>query len=224
MLSHFQNTVFLPVSLVCVLGLASSADAIDVEKREFSIIIDGKESGISTMTLTVGDDGVTTVQGACSVKFTKLLFKYNFNIESTEWWKDGHLIGLKSKSSENSKKNEVSGSGDGKQFRIRINGVDRTIKPEAWTTSYWKLADPKFHNKAVPLVDPEDGKEYNAQLQYIGTEQLTINKVPQNCYHFKVTGGPQTADLWFDRYHRLVRQEFVEQGSRVIIQLNSIQR
>ena len=98
------------------------------------------------------------------------------------------------------------------------------IRADVWTTSHWKLADPQFHNKPVPLMDPKNGKEYNGQLQYVGTEQLNVNKAPQTCYHFKVTGGPQPMDLWFDRYHRLVRRESTDQGHRVIVQLNFIKR
>jgi hypothetical protein len=187
-------------------------------------LIDGKEAGLSTMVITVQKDGVTVMQGTCNVKFTKVLFTFTYQIEATEWWKDGKLIGLKSKSTENSKKNEVSLAVDGANLRIRANKEDRVVRPDVWTTSYWKLADARFHNKAVPLLDPEDGREYNGQLQYIGTEQLTIGKTPQSCYRFKVTGGPQPTDVWYDKYHRMVRMEFSEQGHRIIVHLNSIKR
>lgn len=203
---------------------ASPVRADDVERREFAILIDGKESGFSRMTITVKDDGTTTMQGSCSVKFTKLLFTFTYQIDATEWWKDGKLVGIKSSSTENAKKNEVAGSMDGGQLRVRANGKDVTLRPDAWTTSYWKLADAKFHNKAIPLVDPEDAKEYNGQLQYVGTEQVTVNKTPQSCYRFKVTGGPQPTDVWYDRFHRMVRQEFTEQGHKIIVQLNQIVR
>jgi len=220
-----RHTSVRHLALACLVCLAPAlALAVDVERREFSILIDGKESGISNMVLTVQDDGTTVMQGNCTVKFSKLLFSHTFHIEATEWWKDGKLIGLVSKSSRNSKKTDLSGAVDGGQIRVRVNGTDRTIRPEAWTTSYWKLADAKFHNKPLPLLDPEDGKEYNGQLNYVGTEQLSVNKVPQTCYHFKATGGPQPIDLWYDRYHRLVRQEFTEQGHRVIVQLNFVKR
>jgi hypothetical protein len=217
-------TTRLALCLVCLAFVTTRAEALDVEKRDFSVLIDGKECGYSRMTVTVQDDGTTVMQGTCTVKFSKLLFTHTFEIESTEWWKDGKLIGLKSKSAENGKKFDVAGSGDGKQLRLKVNGEDRSVKPDAWTTGYWKLADPRFHNKPVPLVDPQDGKEYNGQLQYVGTEAIVVGKAPENCYRFRLTGGPQNSDLWFDRYHRLVRQEFTELGHRIIVQLNTIQR
>jgi hypothetical protein len=212
------------VCLACLFLAASRGGASDVEQRAFSILIDGKEQGSSRMVITVQEDGTTVMQGSCSVKFSKLLFNFSYHIDATEWWKDGKLVGIKSASAENTKRNEISGGMDKGQLRVRANGADRVIRPDAWTTSYWKLADAKFHNKAIPLLDPEDGKEYNGQLQYVGTEQLTVSKAPQNVFRFKVTGGPQATDLWYDRYHRLVRQEFTEQGHHIIVQLNSISR
>lgn len=226
-MSAIGNSRRLIVSLfclVCLVCIPCRALAVDVERREFSVLIDGKEAGISRMVITVQDDGVTVMQGNCTVKFTKVLLNFNFQIEATEWWKDGKLIGLKSKSTENGKSKELSVASDGARLMLKTGREDRLVRPEAWTTSYWKLAEAKFHNKPVPLFDPEDGKEYNGQLQYVGTEQILVGKAPQSCYRFKVTGGPQTIDVWFDRYHRLVRQEFTKQGHRVIVQLNSVQR
>ncbi|MFO0969325.1 MAG: DUF6134 family protein [Gemmataceae bacterium] len=210
--------------LGCLLAFAFPAPASDVEKREFSILIDGKESGTSRMVVTVQDDGTTVMQGNCVVKFAKLLFSHSFEIESTEWWKDGKLIALKSKATENGKKFDVSAAADAKGIRLKINGDDRLAAADAWTTSYWKLADARFHNKAVPLLDPQDGKEYKGELKYVATESILIGKAPQQCYRFRISGGPQTTDLWYDRYHRLVREEFAELGHKIIVQLNSIQR
>lgn len=215
---------FATIVLFCLAFASSPARANDVERRELSILIDGKESGISSMIITVQDDGTTVMQGSCTVKFTKLLFNFNYHIDSTEWWKDGKLIGVKSKTTENAKNTEVTGAPHGGQFKLRVNGVDKVARADAWTTSYWKLADARFHNKPVPLLDPEDGKEYNGQLQFVGSEQINVNKAPQNCYRFKITGGPQAIDLWYDRYHRLVRQEFNERGHHIIVQLNWIKR
>ena len=42
--------------------------------------------------------------------------------------------------------------------------------------------------------------------------------------HFRVTGGPTPIDLWFDRYYRLVRQEFTEAGHKMIVQLVNVRR
>lgn len=198
--------------------------AADREQREFVIYVDGKEAGHSVVVINDQDDGVTYVTASVSVKFQQLVLNYNLSAELAEWWREGRLVGLKSSASENGKKVEVVISQNGNQLRARVNGLDRNVRGETWTSSFWKLPDAKFHNKAVPIFEPDTAKEYDAQLQYVATEQLTYLNRPQSCYHFRVSGPGSPVDLWFDQHHRLVRQEFVELGHKTIVQLANVRR
>lgn len=216
--------------LRCALFLAalgwapSRVLAIDVEQREYAIFVDGKEAGQSRMTITVQDDGTTVMQGSVNVKVPKVVFTYELNVEATEWWKEGRLVGMKVNSTENKKKTEIHASPDGQNLKVRTNGKERQVRGDVWTSSYWKLADGRFHNKAVPLLDPESGKDFTGQLQYVATEKLKINDQLQEVYRFRVTNVPSPIELWFDRYHRLVRQEFTESGHKAIVQLVNVRR
>src|SRR5207244_305039 len=107
----------------------------------------------------------------------------------------------------------------------RVNAMERVIRGDVWVNSFWKLADARFHNAAVPVLDADTGREFNGNLQYVGPEQITVANLPMKCYHFRVTGGPAPEDhLWFDESHRLVRREFVEQGHRLVVHATSIRR
>lgn len=214
----------VPAILVCLVVPCARVHADDVEYRDFAIFINGKESGQSRVTITVQNDGTTVVAASVQVKLEKLILKYDLKIDGMEWWKDGKLIGLKSNTAENGKRIEVIGAVEGNQFKVRVNGQDRAVRPDVWTSSFWKLADAKYHNKQIPVLESDSGKEYTGQLQYIGTDQLPIGGQPQNCYHFRVSGGPYPVDLWFDRFHRLVRQEFTDSGHKTIVQLTSVRR
>lgn len=224
MMPRLPRFAHLPMLLLVWSAAVGPACAVDVERRDFSIFVDGKEAGLSRIAITVQDDGTTVMTGSAQVQVRKILFDFYLKIDATEWWKEGKLIGLKSNGQENSRKFEVVGAPGTDGLRIRVNGRDTSARPDVWTTSYWKLADPRFHNKDVPLLDPLDGKEYQGKLQYVGTEQLTIADSPQQCYRFRIAGGPRNVDLWYDKYHRLVRQEFAHQGNRVIVQLIAIRR
>ena len=138
--------------------------------------------------------------------------------------RDGKLLCVKCQSTENGKKTEVDISPLDKQLRARVNGVDRTVSAEVWTSSFWKLPEAKYHNKQLPVFEIDTGKEHQGQLQFVGKEQLTILNRLQEFYHFRYTGGSSPTDLWFDQYHRLVRQEFVESGQRTLVQLINIRR
>jgi hypothetical protein len=209
--------------LVCLAG-SNALWAADREQREFVIYVNGKEAGQSTMVINQQDDGVTYLTANLNVKFQQLVLSYTLAVEAAEWWRDGRLVGLKSSTTENGKKSEVVVSQEANQLRARINGQDRNLRPETWTSSFWKLPDAKYHNKNIPVFEVDTGKEYSVQLQLVGTEQLTVMNRPQSCFHFRLTGGPGPVDLWYDQYHRLVRQESVELGHKTIVQMVNVRR
>lgn len=212
-------------SFAALLTPAHFVWADDTEQREFSIFVDGKEAGSSRMTLIQKDDGVTYMSATLDVKFRHLVVvEYVIKAETQEWWKNGRLFGMKTSSTENGKKHEVTVTADNMQLRVRANGKENALNPEVWTNSYWKLADARFHNKKVPIVEVDTGKEYHSELKYIGLEKIKVASQFQDCYRFLVMAAPGPVDLWYDRYHRLVRQEFTESGHKTIVQLLNVRR
>jgi hypothetical protein len=76
----------------------------------------------------------------------------------------------------------------------------------------------------VPVLDGDNGKDFNGLLQFVGEERVTVANQPMKCFHFRISGGQSTEELWFDESHRLVRREFEEQRSRIVMQLTSVRR
>jgi hypothetical protein len=201
-----------------ILG-SGQARAAGVEHRDYVIHVDGKECGQSRVDISKQDDGTVVMTAQATARVTQLVFTYRFSNQTTEWWKDGRLIGLKASTDDNGKKTEVTGGVEGNQLRLSVNGRVQNVNADVWTTSFWKLADPKYHNKQLPLLEVDSGREYMGRLEYLGTQPITVGTDNVECYHFRVTGGPNTTDLWFDRFYLLVREEFVESGHRTAIQL-----
>ncbi len=212
--------------LALLLAPLAPAWADDTETREFSVFVDGKEAGSSRMTLVQQDDGTTNMTATVDVKFRHLVvIDYVIKAELQETWKEGRLVGMKSTSIENGKKSEVSVAlNNNKELRMRANGKESMLKSDVWTNSYWKLADARFHNKQVPIVEVDTGKEFNTDLKYVGMEKIPVGGKLQDCYRFLVAAAPGPVDLWFDKYHRLVRQEFTESGHKTIVQLVNVRR
>jgi hypothetical protein len=209
---------FLALAVVAITPI--SARAAHTEQRYYSILVDGKEAGQARLTIVEEDDGAAYVTATASLKLNGLI-GYTFQIDAQEWWKNGKLIGMKSVCNDDGRKSDFVVSQDGMALRMRVNGMERALREEVWTTSFWRLADPKYHNKPVPLLAADNGEERVGQLQYVGTERITVANVPTSCYRFRVTGAGNPIDLWFDQHHRLVRQEFSASGHRTIIQLLS---
>ena len=84
-----QNACRLLACALALLAPIAAARADDTEYREFSIFIDGKEAGVSRITIVQKDDGSAYMSGTLDVKFRHLLIaEYVIKVEAQEWWKD----------------------------------------------------------------------------------------------------------------------------------------
>jgi hypothetical protein len=226
MWSCYRGTPRLLGALVLgLVGFTSSARASETEVREFTIEVDGKAAGNYVLTITKQDSGILSMRSVASLSVPTILKTYRYDFEGTEHWKDGRLLQLNAKCTDDGTKTEVAAKAESQSLRLSVNGRERNCRWDVWTTSYGQLADKRFHNQAVPLLDNDTGKEYLGQLKAVGMEQLTITGKACPCEHFRVTGGPNPAvDLWYDGQQRLVRQEFTEQGKKVVFVLQAVRR
>jgi hypothetical protein len=214
------------ITLAILAGQACPVRADNVEYRRYVIYVDDKQAGWSRLTMVDKPGDTTHVTGEAEVN-VKLLFlnAFSYKVRSEETWEKGELKELKSDATEDGKNTQVEVKRAGEQLQLRVNGAAvGTVRSDSWTSSYWKLADGRFHNKQVPLLDADTGKFFMAKLDFVGTEAIKIGNVAEDCYHFRVTGLPVPIDLWFDRHHRMVRQDFTEKGHRTIVQLIEVKR
>ena len=108
-------------------------------------------------------------------------------------------------------------------MRVKVNNVERMVKPEVWLSSYWSLPDPRIRNQLLPIVDADSGKDLSGKLQFLAVEQRAIAGQVVNVNHYRLR-GKATVDLWYDGSDRLVRQEWTEQGQRVLLELNRLRK
>ena len=162
------------VAILALWGEVRQAGASETEAREFTIEVDGKACGQYVMTITKQDSGIVSMQGVANMTLKLLLRTYRYQFEGTEHWKNGRLLQLNSKSDDDGKKSEVSAKAETQSLRLRVNGQERNCRWDVWTTSYFQVADQRFHNQAVPLLDNDTGKEYLGQLKLLAAETLTL--------------------------------------------------
>ncbi len=201
----------------------SAARAADLETRDFVVRVDGKPAGEYHLTLHRQEDGVTQVSGDTDVDIRIFLIHYTYRYRGREVWKGGRLQSFSSTCNDNGKRYEVSAVAEEGGLRVRVNGQERMARPETWLTSYWTLPDAKLREGAIPLLDADNGKELECRIQYVGAVQMPIAGQVQEVQHYRLTGRVQQ-DLWYDGANRLVRQEWVEEGHRTLLELVRIRR
>jgi hypothetical protein len=208
-----------------VLCLGSNAvQAADQETRDFRVYVDGKPArGGAQMIIQRQDDGTTVM--TCSTRITvKVLFvTYNYAYNGREVWKNGRLTRFESSANDDGKRYEVSASAEENGLRMRANGQERLARAESWLTSYWTLPDPKLRDQVIPLIDADTGSDLACRIQHIGTVQMPVAGVVQNVNHYRLSHKIQV-DVWYDAAERLVRQEWIEDGHRTVMELIGLRR
>jgi len=216
----------LPWLCLGVLGLAPTlATAADAEVRDFVIWVDGKRAGEYHMTIQRQDDGTATMTGQGDVRLSFLggLKTYTYSYRGSETWKDGRLVSFTSTSNDDGKQLTVSATAEGNGLRVKGSGGERLSRGDVWLTTYWRLPAANHRNGAVPLLDADTGRDINAVLQYVGVSPLNVAGAVQNFGHYRLTGGVQV-ELWYDGSERLVRQEWVEDGHKTVLELLRVRR
>ena len=203
----------------------SRARAADIETRDFNVYISGKYGGEAHITIQRQDDGVTKVRCDTDIHFKPLpLVKYRYTYRGQEVWKDGRLVRLDSSCNDDGKNYVVSAVADTNGVRVRVNNQpERMTRPEVWLTSYWSLPDKGLRGQALPLLDVDTGQDLQGRLQDLGAEQRTVAGQLQNVHHYRVVSTLQV-DVWYDAAERLVRQEWTEDGKRVVVDLARVRR
>src|SRR6266851_8379795 len=221
--------VFRSLVLAGVLGLvlnfATALHAADkaTEQRDFTIYVDGSQAGAYSMAITEHEDGSQSMAASANVRVSYLagLRSYRYSYQGTETWKAGRLVQFSSSSNDDGNQFSVSAAPEKAGLRIRVNGREHISRPDIWLSTYWQLADPKFRNQGVPLVDADTGKELAAQLHFVGTRQMNVAGKVQNCTHYQLTGEVQ-AELWYDAQERLIRLKSVSDGHRYELVLTHV--
>lgn len=211
--------------LGAVLLAPTVATAADVEVRDFVIWVDGKRGGEYHMTINRTDDGSVTMNGQADVRLTYLggLKTYTYSFRGNEVWKDGKLVSFSGSSNDDGKAYTVTAAPENGNLRVRVNGQEHWSRADAWLTTYWHLPAANQRNGAVPLLDADTGRDVTAALQYIGPSPAAVAGQTQNYGRYRLTGGVQV-ELWYDGTERLVRQEWVEDGHKSILELVRVRR
>ncbi len=202
----------------------SAAHAADSETREFNVYVDGKRAGAASMTIARADDGTTTVAADTEVKVKVLgLNAYSYVYRGQETWKGGKLQKLESTCNDDGKRFVVSAAAETGGIRIRVNNQERMVSSDIWLTSYWNRPDKKVLDQTIPIVDADTGRDLEGKVTFVGQEQLNLAGQVQNVLHYKLA-GKLNVDLWYDSSDRLVRQEWVEEGHKTLLELNRLRK
>jgi Family of unknown function (DUF6134) len=208
--------------LVSLAVCAKGAFAADVETREFTVFVDAKRAGDAQMTIHRADDGTLSMHCDTEIRVKVGPFRvYSYKYRGRETWKDGKLVHFQSTCNDDGKHFDVQAEARSDGLHVWVNSAEHIASTDVWLTSYWQEPDKKRYDKVVPLLDADCGRDLDAHLHLVSTEQQTFDDRTQEVKHFQLNGKVQV-DVWYDGAGRLVRQEWMEEGHRTKLELKHI--
>jgi hypothetical protein len=213
----------MAATLVVLASNGPRARAADIETRDFAVLVGGKLSGEVHMTIHKQDNGSIQMRCDTDIKVSLVLGSYKYIYRGLEVWKDHRLVRFDSNTDDNGKRFIVSANADASGLHVKVNNIERQAKPEVWLTSYWCLPDPKLRGGTLALIDADTGKDLSGKLSFVATEKVRVAGQEATLNHYKLSGQVQV-DLWYDGTERLVRQEWMEQGHKTIVELVRVRR
>lgn len=205
------------ISAMLAMLTGSAVISADVEQRDFSISVDGKAAGSYSMTIEKRDDGVTVQAGRADVRLRVFLKNFVYTYSGKELWKDGRLLSVEANTNDDGTRYQLRASMTQRGIDVVVNGRLSQAPADAWTMSYWQLP-PQNQRNDLSLLDVDSGRILKGKLGYVGKTAMTIDGKPVDVFQFQLRGNA-SADLWYDRSDRLVRQETIEEGHRTILEL-----
>ena len=209
--------------LALVLLGGAPVGAAEVETRDFQVLVDGKVAGNAQMTITKQDEGGFVMSCDTDLRVRVLLVTYTYSYRGREEWKDGRLVRFASTGNDDGKRFDVAAAAEGEKLRIRANNQERTVRGDVWLTSYWKQPEKSLVNQDIAIIDCDTGRELTARVVFVGEEQRTVAGTAQTVHHFRLQ-GKTVVDLWYDASGRLVRQEWLEDGHKTLLELARLRR
>lgn len=217
-------TIRACLAVAVCLGLAPLASAAETEVRDFRISVDGKPAGEYRLSVTRHDDGTLVQSGQADVRLRVLIKTYTYTYRGTETWTNGRLVKLDSTCNDDGKAFAVSAQAAEGKIKVRVNGVERTLPADAWTTSYWQLPAAALRNRSLSILDVDCGEEIAGRLEYMGSQPVSAGGQSQHAARYRVSGGKLKAEVWYDSSDRLIRQESIEDGHKTVFELIRVRR
>lgn len=227
--SRFLFVGFACQVLLAVIGmrttLVSAAEPTVVEQqtRTFKASVDGRERGRLVMLFTKRNDGIETVRGDAELNFNFVVYRYKYTSIGTETWKDGRLIRLASESDYNGEKFVLQATATEENLEYEVNGETQRTATDAWITTHWREPSADKVGRKLTLLDSDKGQQRAGTLKKIGADKTIVSGQEIDTTHYRIRGDVEV-DVWYDDEGRLVRQDSLESGHRMVLELSKTQR
>ncbi|MCG6974830.1 MAG: DUF6134 family protein [Acidiferrobacterales bacterium] len=189
--AHILSGLFL-FSLVLLGSQAIAAGP--VQEWRFKVYLDDKWIGYHNFRLTPRDNGRHTldIDASFDVKFL-FINAYSYRHQNTEQWQRQCLRSIRSRTDDNGKRFDVTGSTIGSRFHLD-NGSERTTLSDCvMTFAYW---DPAILG-ADRLLNAQTGEYVDVTFIPMGRDLIAVRDQNIAANRYRLISDQAVIDLWY---------------------------
>jgi hypothetical protein len=183
----------------------------DGDVIRFDVLRQGKPFGTHEVKFDVLPDG--TIEAHTYVKLRAgfgPIPLYRYDLQATEWWQDGRLIGLEGEVYKDGKEGSVTAQADGDGIDIDGTGYDGTASTGIVPASHWNIAQ----TQARVLLSSENGQLIDVSVRPEGREKLEIAGESVEANKFLLDSDIDVT-LWYDDAGRWLKLSFSARGQEI---------
>ncbi len=221
-----RNLVHGISALTLALGLAAAGPAAadnmpadgglvwtpkDGDVIRFDVRRQGKPFGTHEVRFDVLPDG--TVEAHTNVKLRAgfgPIPLYRYDLQATERWQDGLLVGLEGEVFRDGNKGSVTAQADGNMIEVDGTSFDGTVPATTIPASHWNIAG----TQANTLLSSENGQVIDVSVRPEGRETLEIAGETVEANKFLLDSDIDVT-LWYDDAGRWLKLSFSARGQEI---------
>ena len=177
----------------------------------FDVRRQGKPFGTHEVRFDVLPDG--TIKAYTNVKLRAgfgPIPLYRYDLQATERWQDGRLIGLEGEVYKDGKEGSVTAQADGDGIEVDGTGFDGTAPAGIVPASHWNIAQ----TQASVLLSSENGQLIDVSVRPEGREMLEIAGETVEANKFLLDSDIDVT-LWYDDAGRWLKLSFSARGQDI---------
>jgi len=183
----------------------------DGDVIRFDVLRQGKPFGTHEVRFEVLSDG--TIKAHTNVKLRAGLGPiplYRYDLQSTESWQDGRLVGLQGEVYKDGKAGSVVAEAEGDVIDVDGTAFDGTVPVTTIPASHWNIAQ----TQASTLLSSENGQLIDVSVLPEGRETLEIAGEAVEANKFLLDSDIDVT-LWYDDAGRWLKLSFSARGQQI---------
>jgi hypothetical protein len=220
-----QTLTALSLALLAIPALADTAPAPnaasaaappvwtpkDGDEIRFDVLRNGKPFGRHAVSFGVAADGTLTATTDVRLKAGLGPVKvFNYELDATETWKEGLLVGLTGVVDDSGKDGSVQASRDGETLSVKGTEYSGTVPLGILPSSHWNFAQ----TGASQLLSTGDGELIRVNVEDRGSDTVMVDGQPVEARRYLMDSDIDV-DLWYDAQGRWVKLAFEARGQRI---------